>query len=262
MTESTTPTQTATIYWGSTPDKDDTPSVVSFATDAEMGAYFEGVNAADGWMEVEFVDGPNYRANNDSEIVQTKAKRGEVGPGDVFAMWGDPPEPGTTPESYRFDTEAEAEAFTQGASDMVGWLKYHVVPDASFRPYRDVEDAFENLDPDAAKALKDHLDLNDDASVGYGDLVFVRSDGAVVGTDWSAGDRIENQPLTRQEWVEKFNQAFEQGYDVGLEDLQIDDAQVDNLFASDMARMPEQAAEDIAQVRRLLARKAGAHPSP
>lgn len=262
MNESAPATPVATIYWGSTPDKNDVPSVVEFATEAEMSAYFEGLAAADGWMEVEFVDGPNYRANRDGEVVQTRAKRGEIMPGERFAMWGDPPEPGTTPDLYRFDTEAEAEAFTQGAHDMVGWLKYHLVPDDSFRPYRDPEEALEALAPEAAEALKNHIELNDDSSVGYGDVVFVREDGAVVGVDWEPGSPIENQPLTREQWMEAFANEFEQGYGVSLVDLKINEAQVDELFASDMARMPEQAAENIAQARGLAARKPSVPPTP
>ena len=46
-----------TILWGSTPEPDDTPVTYEFPTQAEMDAFMAGVEAANGWLDYEIIEG-------------------------------------------------------------------------------------------------------------------------------------------------------------------------------------------------------------
>lgn len=185
-----TPSCEFAIYWGSMPDASDTPSHLSFSSSEEVDAYFKGIEEADGFMEVNFVEHSRYYVNKDDEIVE----RGGQGPApkstERYAVWGEQPERGTRAQTYAFETEAEAAAFEQGATDMAGWAKYFCVPSAEFKPCADALGAREFLDKAALEAFETHIENEG----GFYDLVFVRADGAYVGADWTVGDPIENEP--------------------------------------------------------------------
>jgi hypothetical protein len=43
---------------------------------------------------------------------------------EAWIVWGSSPDPGTRPERYAFDTQAELDAFRYGISEAEGWLGY------------------------------------------------------------------------------------------------------------------------------------------
>jgi len=46
----------AKIRWGSDSSDDQEPSVYSYATQAELDAFLEGVDAANGWLDYELIE--------------------------------------------------------------------------------------------------------------------------------------------------------------------------------------------------------------
>jgi len=46
------------IGWGETPEPGQESMEYAFETEVELEAFLEGVNAADGWMDFAFFDGP------------------------------------------------------------------------------------------------------------------------------------------------------------------------------------------------------------
>ncbi len=58
------------IFWGSSKEPGDQPTEYAFDTQAELNAFFEGVNAAEGWLDWEEVDGPNYVVDEEGEVVR------------------------------------------------------------------------------------------------------------------------------------------------------------------------------------------------
>lgn len=123
---------TVHVLWGSDPE-DDAPSSYPLANEASRAAFMKGVDAADGWMGVEWVTHGNHRVNKDGEVVEGKPPVKPVSPTDRFALWGEDPEPGSRPVKYSFATVEEAEAFTLGADEAAGWTGYHLVPGPDYR---------------------------------------------------------------------------------------------------------------------------------
>lgn len=185
----TTPT-TLAIYWGSMPDFSDTASTLSFDTPEELGAYFRGLDEANGYMEVNFVEHSRYYVNKDDEIVARAGTGPEPKATERYAIWGEDPERGTRAQTYAFDSEAEANAFQQGGSDMVGWATHFCVPSDEFKPCPDLKDVRAFLDKETFKAFESYAANRG----GLDSLVFVRADGAFVDGDWALGHDVENEP--------------------------------------------------------------------
>lgn len=45
----------------------------------------------------------------------------------ISILWGESPEDGDTPTTYKFKTQAELDAFILGISEMDGWLGWNEV---------------------------------------------------------------------------------------------------------------------------------------
>ena len=126
------------ILWGANPE-DDLPATFTFSTEAAQAAFLKGVNEADGWMDVKWLDHARYKIDRAGELVEMKGARSPGAAHEVFAMWGEDPEPGTRPSTYAFDTAEEAQAFKQGADAAAGWTTWKVVPSANHRLVGDTD---------------------------------------------------------------------------------------------------------------------------
>lgn len=124
------------VLWGSNPE-DDNPDTFTFPTEAAKVAFIKGINEAEDWLGVTWVDHANYTVDEDGEVVEGARPRALPAPTDVFAMWGENPEEGQRPEAYTFATVEEAEAFKQGADACVGWTAWVAVPSADYRQVDD-----------------------------------------------------------------------------------------------------------------------------
>ena len=235
-------------YWGACPDKDDTAQTLEFSTRGEVDAWLKGVNEADGWMDVSFVAHPHFRVDGEGNFVETLGgkKAPDPVPGRVHVIWGEEPEKGSTPDTYDFSTPAEAEAFCQGAQDMVGWTKCFLVPSDAFKPYEDIQSALTALDGEARQALQRCLDENEELPGVDDNYVFVREDGAFVNAYWDVDDPIENVPLTPEQWRAQFDQRLKAVYSITVEDAGLSEADLESWRRGPFERLPAVAVEAYA----------------
>lgn len=58
------------IIWGQSPEPGDKPTEYAFATQAELDAFLEGIEEAEGWLGYAICDGPDFTVTDDGEVVQ------------------------------------------------------------------------------------------------------------------------------------------------------------------------------------------------
>lgn len=133
------------ILWGQNPEDNDSIGY-DFATPGERQAFMDGVDASDGWENVEFYDHPHYKINEDGEAIQTKAPKAPCAPTETFVIWGEDPEQGTRPDKVTYETAEEIAAYQRGASEATGWLAYHLTPDTGYRLLADEDELSKLLD--------------------------------------------------------------------------------------------------------------------
>lgn len=232
------------FYWGSTIETGDIATTREFSNVAEHDAYMKGVSEGLDYFDATFLESPDYRVDSEGDIVPRKLKNpSKTSPTDRYVIWGENREPGDKAQTYSFDTAAEAQAFQDGAEDIVGWTTYFEVPDPSFKPYENAKAALEAISPQGQEALREYMRLEDD---DLNDRIFVRDDGAFVDTEWGFGTEISNAPLERDEWVKRFDEAAKQHYCTSIEDMGLDDPDVDSWMRS-YKRDPEAAMHAYAE---------------
>lgn len=244
------------VYWGADLDSSSVAQELEFANEKQFLAWREGLDRADGWMGAHFVDNSAMYVNREGDIVQRKGKVARSNDNEVHVIWGDNPEPGERAETFKFDSPDQARFFKNAVMDYVGWTRYHIVPDASFRAYGSLAQALESLPQQSATSLKNYLEAKGYEEEDYDneDLVFVRADGALVFAErWSVGDEPENIPLTAQQYTQRFNAAMEQyEQDSSQEFSQRKEDYLDNAMKGIFERTPEDAASAFAHDNELL----------
>lgn len=240
----TTPTYplTVAVYWG-TFDPEGTASSVTFDSALAQRGYQEGIQHADGWFDAHFVAHPDFKVNGDGDFIEGKRKTA-VNDTDRFVIWGEHPEKGTVPDTFSFETVAEAEGFQQGVEDSVGWSKVFFVPDASFQPSETYADALELLpDGEARAALEAWMDR--EGLDPHDGPIFVRKDGSFVREDWEPAGPIFNEYLEPAAWNAVFETRLRDTYGKSLDDVGLDAAGLGRARAG-QERDPMGAAADFA----------------
>lgn len=216
------------ILWGSTLDPESTPSSYEFATQAEVDAFWRGVGEADGYMDMEEVESPDYFVNKDGEVAPRQVKKPTAfKPHSRFVIWGEDPEPGTRASTYEFDDEATADAFIRGASETVGWLGYHEAPGSDYRALG--ERGREHYSPLALLAIE---------AIGKEEAIedyLMAPDGSFVSADWQPGEAVND-------FVPRLDECLRQSYCIGLLDAGLD-ADLLSSAMRDYEEAPQEAAD-------------------
>lgn len=236
------------VFWGSNPDAGDTPTKESFLNAKSYEAFMEGVNAADGWMECEFVEHLGYHVDKDGFIVAREGRHVPQRNNERYVIWGEYPEPGTRPERVCFETAEEAAMYEEGVRQMVGWTATHMVPFEEFKPCSSMEEALLLLTSEGVQALREANAL--DEGMLDDDLIFIRPDGAFVKAGWRPGQPIQNMPLSPEEWKVRFDAEL-RSYGTSVDEAALSPMALAALADGLKARFPELAAQQYAEEKSL-----------
>jgi len=238
---SSSPALSCAVYWGTAPEAGDTASHLFFSSQRQADAYWLGVDQASCYAEVRFLPHAGFYVNSKGQVTENTSRSFEVKDTERHVIWEEKPEAGVHAQTFAFESKGEAEAFQEGASDSVGWFNHFVVPSQEFKPCHDLDEAYDILEEGEARETFDACVEREGL-----DLVFVRPDGAFVRDNWNVGVEVENAPLSFEEWKQGFDESLRAEYAVGVVDIGLDDAAIEQWRQGPNARYPEGAAEDYA----------------
>ncbi len=92
-----------TIYWGEGAVSADAQTR-TFQTEGEYAGYIRGIMAADGWGGFEFVPHSHFQVDERGFVVEIDHVKIEPDPKVVHVMWGEAPEPDSTPDTWVLDS--------------------------------------------------------------------------------------------------------------------------------------------------------------